>query len=113
MAKFHGKIGYAITAETTPGVWTEQVTERDYFGDIVKHVQKWQSGDNLNDDIKIDNEFSVVADPFAYENFHAMKYVKWMGAPWKIVKIDVQRPRIRLTIGGVYNGETAPAPDDT
>jgi hypothetical protein len=104
MAKFYGKVGYAETVETAPGVWTETVTERDYTGDVIKMSRRWQAGENLNDDLTVNNQISIVADPFAYQNFHAMRYVTWMGASWKITNVDVQSPRLLLTIGGVYNG---------
>lgn len=104
MAKFYGAIGYAETSEKTPGVWTEDITERLYSGNVVRNNKRWVSGDNLNDDLTISNEISVIADQFAYHNFHNMRYIKWMGSSWKITKIDIQRPRLVLTIGGVYNG---------
>ena len=104
MAKFYGEIGYAETVETTPGVWIESITERNYSGDVVRNTRRWQSGENLNDDLIINNLFSIVADPFAYQNFHAMRYIKWMGASWKITNVEVQRPRLILTIGSLYNG---------
>jgi hypothetical protein len=104
MAKFYGAIGYAVTSETAPGVWTEGITERNYCGDVIKMSRRWQAGENLNDDLTINNQISIVADPFAYENFHTMRYVKWMGTAWKVSNIDVQRPRLILTLGGVYNG---------
>lgn len=106
MAKFYGQIGYATTSETAPGVWTEHLTERNYAGDILKLTRRWESGEHLNDNLAINNIFSIVADPFAYQNFHSMRYIKWMGAYWKITNIEVQRPRLILTIGGVYNGKT-------
>lgn len=104
MAKFYGSIGYVETTETSPGVWTEIVTERDYYGDVLKNSSRWQTGEKVNDNITVDNLISILADPFAYQNFSNMRYIKWMGAYWKISKIDVQRPRLILTIGGVYNG---------
>lgn len=104
MAKFYGAIGYAETKETAPGVWTESITERNYSGDVIRNTGKWQKGENLNDDLTINNSISIVADPFANQNFYAMRYVKWMGASWKITNVEVQRPRLILTIGGVYNG---------
>ncbi|MFA5313981.1 MAG: hypothetical protein WC375_11825 [Methanomassiliicoccales archaeon] len=105
MAKFYGEIGYAETTETVPGVWTETVVERNYSGDVIKSNVKWQSGPNLNDNLVINNAISIVADPFAYQNFSAMRYVKWMGVCWKITNVEVQRPRLILAIGGVYNAE--------
>ena len=106
MAKFFGAIGYAETKETTPGVWEEQITERTYYGDLTRNTRRLQTSDKLNDDINVTNEISIVADPFAYQNFHSMKYVIFMGAKWKIESVEVQYPRLILTIGGVYNVET-------
>lgn len=106
MAKFYGKIGYAETSETAPGVWMDTVIERIYFGDELKNTRRWETGEGLNDDLTINNTISIVADPFAYQHFHTMRYVEWMGVYWKITNIEVQRPRLILTIGGVYNGPT-------
>lgn len=105
MAKFYGVIGYAETVETSPGVWEEQITERPYFGDLTRNTRRLQSASQLNDDINVSNEISIVADPFANQNFHSMRYVEFNGAKWKISNVEVQYPRLILTIGGVYNVE--------
>lgn len=110
MAKFYGEIGYAETSETAPGVWSDAITERNYFGDELKNTRRLEAGEGLNDNLAINNTISIVADPFAYQHFHAMRYVKWMGALWKITNVEVQRPRLILTIGGVYNGPTPTTP---
>ena len=62
----------------------------------------WQQGENLNDDLVVNNIISIVADPFANENIHTMKFVRWMGVAWKITNVEIQRPRLILTLGGVY-----------
>ena len=103
MAKFYGVIGYGETEETTPGVWKPKITERSYYGDLTRNTRRLQSADKLNDNICISNEISIVADPFAYKNFHLMLYVEFMGAKWKITNVEVQYPRLILTIGDVYN----------
>ncbi len=104
MAKFYGEIGYSTgQVETEPGVWSNNIVKRNYYGDVIKNIIKEQSGEYLNSNVILNNRISIIADPFAYENFHAMKYIKWMGSLWKIVNIEVQRPRLILTIGGVYN----------
>lgn len=103
MAKFYGVIGYAETVETKPGVWKEQITEKMYYGELVRNTRKLQTTDQLNDNINVANEISIVADPFANENFHSMRYVEFMGAKWKITNVEVQYPRLILTVGGVYN----------
>lgn len=107
MAKFYGEIGYAETIETSPGVWTEQITKRNYFGDVIRNTRRLQSTDQLNDNINISNEISIIADPYANDHFHAMRYVELMGTKWKITSVEVQYPRLILTLGGLYNGEQA------
>lgn len=105
MAKFYGAVGYAVTEENTPGVWVENIIERMYYGELIRNTRKLQSTEYLNDDINISNEISILADPFAYANFHSMRYVDFMGAKWKIISVEVQHPRLILTVGGVYNGK--------
>lgn len=104
MAKFYGKIGYANTEETTPGVWVEQITERSYYAELVRNTRRLESSGQLNDNVNIANEISIIADPYANENFHAMRYVEFMGSKWKITSVRVEYPRLILTLGGLYNG---------
>ena len=104
MAKFYGTIGYVNTVETEPGMWEEQKIERQYSGELVKNTRRLESSGGVNDNVNISNEVSIVADPYAYENFHAMRYIKFMGAKWKISNVEGRYPRLILTIGGVYNG---------
>lgn len=103
MAKYFGKIGYGVTEETRPGIWEEKITEREYSGDILKNYRRLENASSVNDNINISNEFSIIADPFAYENFHSMLYLEYLGTKWKITSVDVQYPRLILSVGGVYN----------
>lgn len=106
MAKFYGKVGFAVTSETSPGVWTDEITERYYYGDINRNRRRWAAGSGVNDNLLITNEISIVADPFASNNLANIRYVGYMGALWKIESAEVEYPRIKLTVGGVYNGDT-------
>ncbi len=105
--KFYGAIGYGISEETSPGVWTNRIVERNYSGDVLKNFKKSSAGQSINDDIDVNNMLSILADPFALNHFHTILYVRWMGAVWKVPTAEVQYPRLLLSIGGVYNGETA------
>ena len=104
MGKFYGKIGYAETKRTKPGVYEEDITERYYYGDISRNTRKLENSGGVNDNINIANEISIVADPYALDNIYAMRYVEFMGAKWKVTNVEVQPPRLILTVGGVYNG---------
>lgn len=102
MAKWFGAIGFAETVETVPGVWEEKITERQYYGDVIRNARRLQGTNYLNDDINISNEISIVADPFAENHFHSMRYIEFMGSRWKVTNVEVVRPRLTLTIGGLY-----------
>ena len=106
MAKYCGKVGYAISQETSPGVWTDKIRKVPYHGDVLEIRSKWDKGESINDDLRINNEFSIVADAFAYQNFARIKFIEWMNEYWKVTSVKVQRPRLILTIGGIYNGKT-------
>ena len=109
MAKFYGVVGFAKTVESVPGVWKEQLYERTYKGEVLSNKRKWENGEHLNDNFLLNNQFSIIADSFCFANLPHIRYVKWMGAVWKVTNIEVQRPRLILTIGGVYNGSTLEA----
>lgn len=104
MAKWYGIIGYDISTETEPGVWEPNSTERSYYGDFIRNTRKLQNSGGVNDNINIGNQISIVADPFAIQNFHSMRYAEYLGTKWKITDVDVQYPRLILSLGGVYNG---------
>lgn len=104
MAKYCGHIGYVKSMEIQPGVWDYRTTERLYYGDVIRNTSRFQPSGSVNDDININNVISVVADPYAKENFQYMRYIEFMGTKWKITNVEIQYPRISLTIGGVYNG---------
>ena len=104
MAKFCGAVGYAVTTETSPGVWTNTIVEHTHYGDILTLKSKWQESSDQNDNLRIGNSISILADEFAYTNFSSMKYVVLMGIKWKITDVTVQRPRLILTLGGEWNG---------
>lgn len=107
MAKFFGPIGFATSVETRPGLWEDRIEEHNYRGDVVRLSTRWTaSSDSVNDDLTLNNQISIVADPFARDHLHTMKYVSYMGTKWKITNIEVQYPRLILTIGGVYSNAT-------
>ncbi len=105
MAKWYGKVGYAITEETSPGVWTEQFVEREYYGDLIRNHKRYENNQTLNDNITLQNEISIVCDPYALQNFQNIRYVEVMDSFWKVTAVDVQYPRLSLSIGGVYSGK--------
>lgn len=106
MARFYGEVGYGISVETAAGVWQDAIVRRSYYGDVVRNTRRLDSGDKVNDDISVGNSIEIVADDEIIENFHAIRYVEWMGKRWKVPNVEVRRPRLLLTLGDIYNGPT-------
>lgn len=103
MAKFFGAIGFAETIEVKPGVYIDRITERNYYGELIRNTSRWTtSQESINDDLNINNQISIIADPYAVNNFHSMKYIEFNGAKWKITNVEVSYPRLILSVGGVY-----------
>lgn len=108
MAKFHGLVGYGVTEDMGHSLWKKIIKEYPYSGDILENRLKWQSTEHLNDNLTVSHRISIIADAFAYENFSNIRYVVWMGTKWKVTDISVSRPRITLTLGGVWNESENP-----
>lgn len=106
MAKWFGKVGYAITEKTRPGIWeTPEIVERSYYGDTVRNLQRMEGDQQVNEDITVNVNISIVADPFAYNHMSTIKYVEYMGSKWDVSSVDPQYPRLILSLGGLYNGQ--------
>lgn len=106
--KYYGRVGFTETLETSPGVHTEIPTEHYYYGDVLRNVRRLEPGQHLNDNLNVSVEISIVADPYARNHFHSMRYVEYAGALWEVTSVDAtQYPRLILSVGGVYNGEQA------
>lgn len=104
MAKFFGRIGYRNTVEVRPGIFLPRITTREYFGDVLRNISQQQdSSTSENDNLRLSNEISVIADQHAYERFADIVYIEYMGTKWKVSRVEVRPPRLHLFMGGVYN----------
>lgn len=109
MAKFYGVVGYVYAATEDPansGIWVNDMVEESYFGDVVRNLRRLDSGEKVNDDISVQNSISILADAYAVEHYFAIRYIRWEGVLWTVTSVEVQRPRLILALGSVYNGPT-------
>ena len=104
MTKYAGKVGYAIQSEKAPGVWVDEIVERKMRGDVIGSSSSFRPGESVNDDIVLGHRISLVGDPYAYENFTGLRYVTYLGVKWKVTGIEIQRPRMIVTVGDIYVG---------
>lgn len=106
MAKFYGSVGFTVTKEEPygSGIWVETIEEKPYYGDILGNSRRWETS-GINDNVVVNMTISIIADPYAFENYQNMRYVKWAdGVKWKVSSIDGNEyPRLVLSLGGKYN----------
>lgn len=107
MARFSGKVGYAELRKTAPGVTEDVIVERQAFGDVLRASRGLDLGDKVVGDISVTNRISILGDAYANAHIFAMRYVVWQGVRWVVSEVTVERPRLILRLGGVYNGPTA------
>lgn len=106
MAKWFGKVGFAEDKEVRPGVYVPEMTEREYYGDTYKNTRRLQNSGDVNDSVTVANTISILADPYAVNHFYGIRYATFSGARWRVTDVEVQYPRLLLTLGGVWNGDT-------
>lgn len=107
MAKFFGDIGFATQVETSPGIWEDQIIEKQYYGDIFRESRRFSTTDQVLDKINLSNQISIIADGYVVDNIQNLRYVRWLGGLWKISYVELKFPRLVLEMSGVYNGPTA------
>lgn len=102
MSRFYGAIGFARQEQTAPGVYSDTIVEKDYRGELIQNMVRWDPTDSVNDDMRISNTLSIIADPYSQNHISEMRYVVWLGKKWKITSVTVERPRLKLELGGLY-----------
>lgn len=103
MNKYSGKVGLVMDVEVRPGIWKQQAVEKFVYGEIIRDNRNSVTSDQVNDNMKINNQISIVASPFLMENFRSIKYLTYAGAKWRITTVEVKYPRLLLSMGEVYN----------
>lgn len=115
--RWYGAIGISNEVETSPSVYTQEIEERTYYGEVYFLTASRQQGSGINDNLSLNQEVSIIADPYLTAHYGQLVYLVLDGVKWKITSIRVDRPRLRLSLGGVWNedsrGVGCEAPGDT
>lgn len=108
--RLHAAVGVAVSTQTAPGVWEDVITERTFYGDVIRQARRLVPPalipPELNSNLSAENSFSILGDADAYANFKNFRYITWEGNRWTITSVEVMRPRLILTIGELWNGNT-------
>ena len=103
--KFYGNIGFAVTEDDGDGVWKETITDKKYAGDILRFARNKESGEHINDGLRINTQISLLLDPWFQDHISQLRYAEYMNTKWIIDSVDIQYPRVNLTLGGIYHGD--------
>lgn len=105
MARYSGIIGYVERdVETAPGVFEEKFIERHVTGTTTQISLRHSESNKMHDDLSLQNTISFIGDTFSFENIASMRYATFMSSnKWKITDVRVDRPRITITLGEVWN----------
>jgi len=104
MAKFAGLVGYVTQEETRPGVWTTVEKPVMMKGDVLRQTYSSQNDSKVNSDITLNHRVSLIGDSYALHNYYYIRWIELHGKKWEISSVELQRPRIIVTLGGVWNG---------
>jgi hypothetical protein len=104
MAKFTGLVGYVTQEETVPGVWSSAENSKMMTGDIIRQSSNSQNGDKVNSDITLNHRVSLLGDAYAFGNYYNIKWIELDGRKWSVTSVEVQRPRLIIGLGGLWNG---------
>jgi hypothetical protein len=111
MARFYGKVGFGHTVEKRPGVMEDVITERRFYGDVLRPARSFDGSDKINRDVSATNRISIIADDNVAEDADAIRFVEWRGVLRYVTAVEDERPRLILSLGEVYNGPRAATPD--
>lgn len=104
MSKFWGKIGINRgPKEGDPGIFKQVIEEAEVAGEIRNLGARWQNHE-LGDTVSARHVLSIVTPEDSIVEFTEVVYVWWQGRKWSVIAIEYKRPRIELTLGGLYNG---------
>lgn len=104
--KFHGFLGFVkfVESGTSPGKFDVVEEEIPVKGDLLRNALKYEpveGNEKLN--MAISNRFSFIAPNRVFENFEFLKFITWNNVRWNISNIEVNSPRLIVSISGVYN----------
>lgn len=107
---WYGQIAFSHQTKDETGVVDDHPILKNYYGQVIRNSKRDQL-QNINPNLSITNQISVIADPFLETSFHDILYVTFMGSKWRVSSVEVQpnNPRLTINISELYKediGET-------
>lgn len=104
MARFAGLVGYVTQEETSPGIWSSVEKSVMMKGELIRQSSNNRDAGKVNSDITLNHRVSLMGDSYSFDNYYNIKWVMVDKVKWEVSSIEIQRPRLILAIGGLWNG---------
>lgn len=110
MSKFTGLVGFITQEESIPGVWSPIENSKKMRGDLISSSATNGNGSRIadsgkvNDDVSLNHRVSLLGDYYTFNNYLNIKWIQIGGRKLEVSSIELQRPRVILTVGGLWNG---------
>lgn len=105
MARYSGLVGYVTQEETVPGVWSPVENPRTMKGEIIRQSSTNPDHGKINSDISLNHRVSLWGDAYAFDSYYAIKWIQIDGRKWEVTSVEIKRPRIIVTVGGLWNAQ--------
>lgn len=105
MVKFAGLVGYGSQVETSPGIWELSEKTSLMKGELIRQNADIQDSGKINGDISLGHRVSLISDAYAIDNYYNMKWVAVDGIKWIVSSVEIQHPRLIVSLGGLWNGK--------
>lgn len=79
------------------------IDEIEVSGEMKSLSLRWPAA-GMQDGLSAKHILSIIVPEDDAIEFNEVAYVIWQGRKWSVVSISYERPRINLTLGGLYNG---------
>lgn len=105
MTKFRGSIGInrGYKESSVPGDYQAEIEEIEVVGEIRGQGARWPNM-SQGENVSARHVLSIVTPESTIIDYSEVVYILWQGLKWSVVDIQYKRPRIDLTLGGLYNG---------
>ena len=104
MSKFWGPIGINRgPVQTAPGILEVVIEELEVSGEMRQLQLRWPQA-RMQEGLSANHVLSIVTPEDSDIDFTEVVYIVWQSRKWSVTSIQYKRPRVELTLGGLYNG---------
>lgn len=98
-------IGFYEEYEEGLGIINRRITEYKYKSKVKKTFRTTDNQGVINTTPIFNLTFDLIYEDHILENIQSISYVKYNNMYFNIQNISFKKPRMQISVGGIYNGE--------